>query len=198
MLRIIIIVTTFVIILLIGFYLWIRPQKNDLENPFFIQNIGKILGFSNDTTTSNKPDNLVNQTKDSIEENAQKNIESFKETVYKEAKTTLDNVFNKTDNSNDQAVSVNILNKTNADIDKESIIIDLSRNDDLKLNLSLNKKYYLKFQNIPQNYCLYILSDKYPIKDGAIEIQFNQSGNYPLKANNCDLNEKNIGTLTVE
>lgn len=185
-----------VIFLCLGVFLYFKGPKTKLENPF-VQNVGKILGFSKDTAT-NKPDDLLTQTKDSFKENTEKNIETIKETVYNEAKTTLDNVFNKQASSNNQVVSVNILGVTNSNTDKDSIVIDLTQNNDLKLNLSLNKKYYLKFQNIPQNFCLYINGNKYPITDGTLEIQFTQIGNYPIKANSCDLNEKSIGTLNVE
>lgn len=186
-----------VVIVCLGIFFYFKIPKTQLENPF-IQSAGKILGFSKDTPTDNQPNNLITQTKDSFKENAAKNIETIKENVYNEAKTTLDNVFNKQASNNNQVVSVNILGVTNSDTDKESIVIDLTQNNDIKLNLSLNKKYYLKFQNIPQNYCLYIDNDKYPLKDSTIEIQFSQTGNYPVKANSCDLNEKNIGTLTVQ
>lgn len=184
-----IIIITTVIALLVGLYFWIKPQRTKLENPF-IQSAGKILGFSKDTPT---------EVTNSFKENTAKNIETIKETVYNEAKTTLDNVFNKQASTDDKVANVNVLSvTTNSDIDKKSIIIDLTQNNDLKLTLSLNKKHYLKFQNIPQNFCLYINNNKYPITDGTVEILFTTAGNYPIKANSCDLNEKNIGTLTVQ
>ena len=182
----------------IGSFFYFKETKTKLENPLF-QSMGKILGFSKDTVNEGNPSNLLNETKESFESNTQKNIETIKETVYDKAKTTLDNVFNKQSNNNDQVASVNVLAvTTTSDIDKQSITVDLTQTNDLKLTLGLNKKYYLKFQNIPQNYCLYINNNKYPITDSTVEIQFNQRGNFPIKANSCDLNEKNIGTLNVE
>ncbi len=195
----------FIIIILIlvglGIYFWFKsPIKTTLENPT-IQNLGKILGFSKETpsnnTRSSNDNNLIDQTKNSFEENAKKGIETAKTIVYNEAKTTIDNVFDKqTDNS--QPVTVNVLGVTNTDPNQQLYVIDFSKDNDLKLNLIVNNKYYLKFQNIPANYCIYINGDKYPISDGVIEIQFAKIGNYPIKTNRCDLNDKNIGTVTVK
>ena len=190
----------FVLIIIgLGLFFYFKVPKSYLENPRGTdlgKNLGNILGFSKDTSSDDKP-NLFDQTKDSIGNNAKKNIESVKDLAYNEAKTTLDNVFNK-QSDNTQQVTVSVLGVTNADQNKPIYNIDFTKDQDLKLNLTVNNKYYLKFQNLPQNFCIYINNNKYPINDGLIEIQFAKGGNYPIKANKCDLDEKNIGTLTVQ
>ncbi len=194
----IILIVAVLIILGIGIFLYVKPKKTNLENPFF-QSLGKVLGFTKDTPSEDKPNNLLTQTKDSFERNTQKSIETAKEVAYNQVKTTLDNAFNKqsSNDKNTNEVIVNVLGVTNAD-NQQSYNIDFAKDQDLKLNLNVNNKYYLKFQNIPNNYCIYINNNKYPISNGVVEIQFGKGGSYPIKANSCDLNEKNIGTLTVQ
>lgn len=203
MVKVILVIIT-VIIICLALFLLIKNPTTKLESPIS-QGLGKILGFSNNTQTGNntndsKTNNPLTQTKDSLGKNAQKSIESgiesVKTLVYNEARTTLDNVFEKQADS-DKAVTVNVLGVVTDVDNQQEFIIDLSRDSDLKLTLAVNNKYYLKFQNIPPNYCLYINGDKYPITEDLIEIQFSKSGNYPIKANSCDLNDKNIGSLIV-
>lgn len=201
MLKIILVIIIFVLLGLGLFFYFKSPIKGDLASPF-VQNLGKILGFSK-TTSSPKEnaDNFLSKTKDSVEKNTQNTVETVKTIVYNEAKTTLDNVFNKPTSTdqpvNNQTVNVTVLGVSSSDNVNPSYVIDLSKDSSLNLSLSINQKYYLKFQNIPQNYCIYINDKKYPLNDGVIEIQFTQGGNFPIKANSCDLNDKNLGTLTV-
>lgn len=191
MLKIILIVILLVGIFVGVFFYFNTSQK--FENP-----IGKtledILGSSEKSPPN--PNKIINSAKDSFD----KNVDDAKDTAYSKAKTTLDNVFNKqsdpANTTND--VVVNVLGVTNSNPSKTTYDIDLSSESDLKLNLSLNTKYYLKFKNIPNNYCLYINGNKYPITDGVLEIQFGKAGNYPIKANNCNLNDKSIGSVVVE
>lgn len=78
-------------------------------------------------------------------------------------------------------------------------IIDLSKDSTIKLNLVKNNKYYLDFANVPPNYCLYIGINKYPIpQDKNLEVEFISSGTFSVKANACDLGDKNLGEITVE
>ncbi len=199
MLKIILIIVIFAVLGL-GIFFWFKTPKTVLENPT-VAGFGKILGFTKDTPKDNndksKQQDLYTQTRDSLEKNTQKSIETAKDIVYNEAKTTLDNVFNKQSNDT-QEVTVNVLGITNNNSNQPIYIIDLAKDSDLKMNLSLNTKYYLKFQNIPQNYCLYINNNKYPLVSGIVEIQFEKSGNFPIKANSCELNDKSIGILTVK
>lgn len=177
-----------------GLFYWYKMSNIKPQNPI-IQTVSKVLGFSKDSKTD-----LINHTKDTLGENTQKGVDTVKNTIYNQAKTTLDNVFNKQPPSDKpEVISVNILGvTTNPDIDKQSYDFDFNQSSELKLNLTINKKYYLKFQNIPTNYCLHINDRKYPISEGIVEIQFSQSGNYPVKANSCDLDEKHVGTLSVQ
>lgn len=165
-----------------------------------IQSIGKILGLEAKAPGS-KP-NLIDQTKNTVAKNTQNTVDTIKTSIYNEAKTTLDNVFsqNSPDNkqaSNDQVASVTVLGINSAENVTPSYIIDLSSNSNQALSLSVNKAYFLKFQNIPANYCIYINNDKYPLSDNMIKIQFSKGGSFPIKANSCNLDDKNIGTLMV-
>lgn len=200
MFRIVFVIIIFSILGLGLFFYFRSPSKTDLASPF-IQNLGKVLGFSKSIPSPKEAtDNLINRTKNSAQENAQKSIETVKSNVYNEAKTALDSVFNKQDNNkqaNNPGVNVTVLGISSSDNTKPSYIIDLSKDSSLNLNLSVNQKYYLKFQNIPTNYCIYINDKKYPLNDGLIAVEFTQGGNFPIKANSCDLNDKNLGTLTV-
>lgn len=196
MLKIILVLITLVILGAGIFYLYkistVKPQSP------IIQTIGKVLGFEKDTSTEDKQNNLLSQTKDSLETNTQKTVDDVKTNIYNSVKTTLDNVFDKQTEDEKDKVAVNILGVTETSSDDSSINIDLSKDTNLNLSLSVNKKYYLKFQNIPANYCIYINNNKYQLSDKVIEIQFIQGGSYPIKTNSCDLNDKNIGNITVQ
>lgn len=200
MLKIILIIIIFAIVGF-GIYFWFKTPKTVLENPT-IQGFGKILGFSKNTSNENntnkdKQEDLFTQTENSLVKNTQKSIETARDVVYNNAKTTLDNVFDKQQSDN-QEVSVNVLGVANNNANQPSYVIDLAKDSNLKMNLSLNTKYYLKFQNIPQNYCLYINNNKYPLTGGIVEVQFEKGGSFPIRTNSCDLNDKSIGTLTVQ
>ena len=201
MLKIIFVIIVFILLGLGVFFYFKSPVRTDLASPF-VQNLGRILGFTKTILPKENADNLLNKTKTSAQENAQKSVETVKTTVYNQAKTALDNVFNKQASNeqvvNNQTVNVTVLGVSSTDNVKPSYIIDLSKDSSLNLSLSVNQKYYLKFQNIPKDYCIYINNDKYPLNDGIVEIQFTQGGNFPIKANSCNLNHKNIGTLTVQ
>lgn len=178
----------------LGIFFWFNSSlKTKLESPFS-QTLGKVLGFENNSP-NNKPD-LLDQTRDSFTKTAQGAVNTVKTTVYNEAKTTLDNVFNKP-TSNDQPVNVSVLRVSSTDNINPSYTIDLSKDTNLNLSLSVNRKYYLKFQNIPINYCLYINNNKYPLDSGVVEILLTQVGNFPIKTNSCNINDKNIGILSV-
>ncbi len=194
----IILVIIIIVLVGLGLFFWFQTPKTKLENPI-TKTLGRILGFENSSPT-NRATNLLDQTKDSFSKNTEEAANTVKTTVYNQAKTTLDNVFNKQSNSNDsttQVANVTVLGVSNTNNVNCCYTIDLSKDTNLNLSLSVNQKYYLNFQNIPQNYCIYINNNKYPLNNGIIEIQFTQSGNFPIKANSCDLNDKSIGTLTV-
>lgn len=180
----------------LGFFFWFNNPKTGPENPL-VENLGKILGFSEDTRTGGKTDNLIDKTKDSFEENSKKTIDTAKTNLYDSAKTALDNVFDKQDSSENK-VQINIVTGEDVKNTNAEYTIDLSKDTNLNLSLSVNKKYYLKFKNLPNNYCLYINGNKYALNDDVVEIQFTKGGSYPIKTNSCDLNDKNIGNITVQ
>lgn len=178
----------------IGLFFLFKPKEIKKQSP--INNpLPEVLGFSKNITSANSED-LISQTKDSLEKNTKNTLDNTKTNVYNTLRNTLDTVFDK-QTSNNSFVEVNIENVSNSSIDSE-ISIDLETNTNLKLDLSVNKKYYLKFKNLPKNYCIYINNDKYPLTDDIIEIQFSKIGNYPIRTSSCDSNDKNVGVLTVK
>lgn len=182
------IILIIIIVLGLGLFLWFKSPRTNLIIPFFTQTLGKV-----------QP-NLLDQTKDSFTKNSEEAVNTVKTTVYNQAKTTLDNVFNKpiSNDQTSQVASVTVLGVSSINNVDPTYIVDLSKDTNLSLSLSVNQKYYLKFQNIPQNYCIYINNNKYPLNNELVEIQFTQGGNFPIKANSCDLNDKKIGTVTVQ
>lgn len=186
---------------LLIWFKWFKFSKNQLYTPI-AKTLAEVLGFPQDNKQDYKRDgkNFFDQTKDSLTQNSQKTIESVKTTVYNEAKTTLDNVFDKqtSEDKNGKEVNITVLGVTNQTADEDSFVIDLAKDQNLNMKLSLNKKYYFKFKNIPTNYCIYINNLKHPISEGTLEIQFTKTGNYPIKASSCEINDKNIGTLIVQ
>lgn len=199
-------ITAVVIALCLGlliYFKWFKMPPSRLLSPI-VNTLAEVLGFpKNPVENGGEKDsgkNLLDQTKDSVTQNTQKTIESVKTTVYNQAKTTLDEVFDKqksSDNSSKE-VQVTVLGVNNQTADEDTYVFDLTTNQGSNMTLSLNKKYYFKFKNIPANYCIYISGSKYPITDGILEIQFTKTGNYSVKANSCELNEKDLGTLTVQ
>lgn len=202
-------ITAAVITLCLGlliYFKWFKIPSSQLLTPI-ANTLADVLGFpKNPIESGGEKDsgkNLLDQTKDSVAQNTQKTIESVKTTVYDQAKTTLDQVFDKQpsdnkDDKNSKEVQVTVLGVNNQTVDEDTYVFDLAANQGFNMTLSLNKKYYFKFKNIPANYCIYISGSKYPITDGTLEIQFTKIGNYSIKANSCELNEKDLGTLTIQ
>src|SRR5206468_996165 len=89
-----------------------------------------------------------------ISSNTKVALEDAKTNLYDSVKKTLDNVFNK--QSGNEKNEVNVLGVTDENIVDNVHEIDLSSQNSLNLDLSVNKKYYLKFKSIPPNYCIYI------------------------------------------
>lgn len=201
-------ITAAVIAICLGlliYFKWFKIPSSQLLTPI-ANTLAEVLGFPKNPIESgaeNSGKNLLDQTKDSVAQNTQKTIESVKTTVYDQAKTTLDQVFDKQpsdnkDDKNSKEVQVTVLGVNNQTVDEDTYVFDLTANQGFNMTLSLNKKYYFKFKNIPANYCIYINGSKYPITDSTLEIQFTKVGNYSIKSNSCELNEKDLGTLTVQ
>lgn len=168
--------------------------KSNLPAP-----ISKILGTIN-TNQNDDQGNIINNAKDSLEQTSQTVVNNAKDTAYQEAKSALDNVFGKQSSTTNQTVNVSILGESTETPPQSDLYnIDLSQATNLKVNLQKNTNYYLKFQNTPANYCLYINDNKYPIgEDKTVKIIFTSSGTYSIKTNTCNLADKILGEFTVK
>lgn len=145
-----------------------------------------------------EPSEVLSKTKEAFNKNSENSIKEIKNTAYVKAKKILDTTFAKKETAEEE-VDVKITSPSNSPPNSEGLyVIDLSKDGNIKLGLSKNKKYQLKFLNVPLNFCLYIQSKKYTINnESGVELQFSSGGNYPIKANLCDLQDKNIGELVV-
>ncbi len=170
----------------IGFYK--SKSVNDVKPS------GNVLGVGDDPS-KNQINNFFNKTKDSLQKNSQNTIKSVTDQVYNQVQNTVNTVFDKS--SPQSSVTVNILGDSSPPAD--SIIIDFLKDTSLKLNLKKGDKYHLQFKNIPANYCIYISNNKYQISDTQlIELQFNSNGTFPIRLNLCEMNDKNLGEITVQ
>lgn len=174
---------------------------------FIFQKIqGKLKGALNpephttstDTTqgsnSNNNNNNILGKTGQFIEDEGKKTAQNLGDLLGEKTRSTLDDILPK----KNQPPKVSTIDK--AAIDPKAVsTIDLAKDSTVRLNLTKNNRYYLGFANVPANYCLYIGTNKYPIpQDKNLEIEFTSSGLFPLKANACDLGDKNLGEITVE
>ncbi len=184
---------TILAILLVGLlsimgYLWLNPPN--IAKSKLPPVVSDTLGIANT--------NIFNTAKDSFEQNSQKAVDGAKDTAYTEAQSVLEKIFGRESSSEQTANKVTIVEATDAK-GKELYNIDLSTTANLKLKLLKNTDYYLKFQNTPVNYCLYINDSKYPIEEGkTVKLMFTSSGTYSLKANSCSLNDRIVGEFIVQ
>lgn len=175
-------------------YLLLNPLK--VTTPKITPTFPDILGTI--TYNLSSQSNILGQAKDLVEGNSQKVADSAKDTAYLEAQSALDRVFGK-ESSKDTAQAVFVSVEDAGNNQGHNVYnIDLSKTTNLKLNLQKNTDYYLKFQNTPADYCLYINESKHPIKDQTVKLIFTSSGTYSLKANTCNLDDKVLGELTVQ
>lgn len=194
----------FVIFLLLAAagFLWFKYPKiiQPLAAPILshiTQNDNNANGFKRETVQE-KSNNLITDAKVSAEQTSKDAVNSAKDKVYDSAKSALDIVFNK--QNQPEAVNVNVLGDSTQNYLGQTVYT-ISLNDSANLNLKLqkNKDYYLRFQTVPENFCLYIGDNKYPIEDSkAFKMAFTSSGTYSIKANNCNLGDKVLGEFTVE
>lgn len=194
-LMVLVFITAVAVFFWIKYYPLTKPDKINFESKSVRENPpGKVLA----DTAKNQVNNFFNQTKDSLQENSQNLINTVKEQTYNQAQNTVNTVFDKSNpTTSSTTVTVNILGVSNPPPD--SITIDFSKDTNLKLNLKKGTKYHLQFKNIPSNYCLYIGDNKYKINDSElIELQFNSSGNYPIRLNLCEVSDKSLGEIVVQ
>lgn len=144
--------------------------------------------------------NSVKDTQNNLEQNSKDAVNNIKETIYDKTQEVLDTVFNK-QTSDDQVASVRILTSDNTSVGQDQKVydIDLSKEASFKVTLSKNSKYYLKFQNVPPNYCLFIEDKRYEVENNQIlEVQFISTGTYAIKTNSCNLTDRHIGEIIVQ
>lgn len=180
-----------VVALILGIVFWwispstLKKQASTKET--------KVLG----EITITKPDlpenptqELLNNTTNTIQELSEQAMDS----LYESTQSLVDKVFNKSSEEN-----VNVLVVASLTGQNNLTVFDFTKDSNLQIKLAKNTKYQFKFQNIPSNFCLYIDGQKFNLEEGKIiEIMFNKGGNYGVKANACDLQDKTIGTITVE
>lgn len=178
------------------------------KKPAFIYNktFGGVMGQTTQANneantgsqdTANSPFQPINDAKNKVLENTQQTANNIKDDVYNSVENSVNVIFNKQPQSSSQP-TIQIVNSTSP-LPQSPVVIDLSKENNLKLTISKNSKYYLQFQNTPPNYCLYINNNKYAVdSQKTIEVIFSNAGSYPVKANSCDLNDKNIGELNVQ
>lgn len=169
---------------------WISPHVFKKQTSTKEQ---KVLG----EITITKPDLPKNPTQDLLD-NTTNSLEEFSEnladSLYESSHDLVDKVFNKS-----AAEEVNVSVLTSPTNHGNLTVFDFNRDNNLQIKLLKNTKYQFKFQNNPPNFCLYIDGQKFQLEEGKIiEILFNKGGNYSIKANACDLQDKTIGTITVE
>lgn len=179
------------------------------KRPSFIydKTFGRVLGQSieqgilpgTDSTFPLSPPSLIDQSQSTLENKSQQLTGTLKDSVFNTAQSGLDTIFNKQP-TNSTPVTVQVLDPSSTSITQQSItVVDLSKDNNLKLALPRSSKYDLQFQNTQSNQCLYINANKYPIENSKIiEIEFSSSGSYPIKVNSCDLNDKVIGEFDVQ
>lgn len=148
---------------------------------------------SSDNTNQGNSD-ILDKTGQFIENQSQKTTQNIGDFLGEKTRSTLENILP----IKNAAPKVSTIDKSATDA-KAVSTIDLAKDSTIKLNLTKNNKYYLGFSNVPPNYCLYIGASKYPIPQGKnLELEFTSSGLFSLKANACDLGDKNLGEITVE
>ena len=144
--------------------------------------------------------NSIKDTRNNLEQNSQNAVNNIKETIHDKAQEALDTVFNK-QTSDEKVISVRVLtaDNTSVGVGQKVYDIDLSKDANFKVTLSKNSKYYLKFQNVLPNYCLFIEDIRYEIQNNQIlEVQFSSTGTYAIKTNSCNLTDRHIGEIIVQ
>lgn len=149
----------------------------------------------------------IKDTQNNLEQNSKDAVNNIKETVYDKTQEVLDTVFNKQSfssnkqTSDDQVATVRVITANNPSVGEDQKVydIDLSKDANFKVTLSKNSKYYLKFQNVSPNYCLFIEDKRYEIENNQIiEVQFSSIGSYAIKTNTCNATDRHIGEIIVQ
>lgn len=161
---------------------------------FFLKGHIGLFGFFHSKPKNNPiptPGNIIDRTQSFLKDESQ-NASAF---VSQKAQSAVNNLFGNKENKTPQ---VNVVPQTDQSNSQNIVNIDLSKSMDLKLNFTKNFKYDLMFQNVPDNFCLYLGDNKYQISPNKItEMIFSSTGTFPIKATLCDLNYKNLGEISV-
>ena len=192
MLKLLAIILIIIVVGVLVWLFWFQKPKKVNSDP-----IQDTLG-----EVSKTYENSVSDIKNNVEETSKKTISDAKETIYDKAQEVLSAVFEKKPTLSQQTNNqdnINVIIESSPQPGNIFFEFDLSKGTNSKIKLTKNTKYQLKFQNVPKSYCLYIGDKKYELENNQIlEIQFNSQGNYTLKTNSCNLDEKNIGEIIVE
>lgn len=95
-------------------------------------------------------------------------------------------------------IIVNMISPNNQDQEPSVINIDLSKPlNSQQFVFIKGKKYILYLNNIPKNQCLYVDQKKMEVNNNIVEIMFNKPGKYEIKIDNCNINQKDSGTIVV-
>lgn len=164
-----------VIIIIAGFF-WLKPRF--LKTP----------DISTGRAVLPSTDQILAKTKDAI----------FN--VTKETSNNINTAINKSlDNTSDAKVKVNVIPADRQVSENILTTIDVSANKNIALNLKKGEKYFLKFQNLPPDFCLLVGSLQVFIdSDSLVELFFVDSGRFPIKADFCNPTVKTLGQITVE
>ena len=136
------------------------------------------------------PKEVLGDAKDNINKVYQNSLEEF----YDQAQSVVNNVFQKDNAQQDVSISMAYDNANG-----QPYIVDLAKGSKIQISLKKNSKYYLQFQNVPTDSCLYIGESKYKLEASKnIELSFSNTGTYQLNVNSCSANNKDLGQIVVE
>jgi hypothetical protein len=179
-----IILIVFIISLGIGGILFFGPSKS-ISTPGWIDSVVKfkedILG---ERSVSDYPEELVDESKDSLREEIKNKTGSVVEVINQKASDVLG-----------EDVEVEVVETQ--DVEQGSQVISFTSGK--KLSLKKGVMYSLKFPDIPNGQCVFINGQKYQVGEGeVVQIKFTSSGAFPLKIDYCSPTEKSLGEVVVE
>lgn len=141
------------------------------------------------------PKEVLGDASDNINKVYQNSLKELKDNLYDQAQSVVNNVFQKDNVQNNANVSIVGIDNVNG----QSYIVDLAKGSKIQISLKKNSKYYLQFQNVLTDSCLYIGESKYKLEDHKnIELSFSNAGKYQLNVNSCSATNKDLGQIVVE
>lgn len=130
-------------------------------------------------------------------ENLAQKIAQEKDTFLLKSKTVLDQ---QVKNNADNLIKIvdTTLGGSVESSSPDAIVIDFSSGKKVQLVLQKGKNYSLQFLHFPADLCVFANRQWYKISDGQlVQVQFSQSGTFPLTVDYCDQNRKNLGQVVV-